>query len=99
MNKLKQIIKTKLGEKSVTRLKRAWPKVRIVKNIVCWVMVAILGVAIVTFLLTRMSGNSPTLFGYSLHRVVSNSMEPELEVGDVLLNRAILLASDLTIAI
>lgn len=89
MNKLKQIIKTKLGEKNVTRLKRAWPKVRIVKNIVCWVMVAILGVAIVTFLLTRMSGNSPTLFGYSLHRVVSNSMEPELEVGDIFLGKKI----------
>lgn len=89
MNKLKQIIITKLGEKNVTRLKRALPKVRIAKNIVCWVLVAILGVAIITFLLTRMSGNSPTLFGYSLHRVISNSMEPELEVGDIFLSKRI----------
>ena len=97
MKKLKQIIKEKLGEKNTAKLKKALPVIRIVKNAVCWTLVAVLLIAIVTFLLTRLSGKTPSIFGYSIHRIVSGSMEPELEVGDVLLNRDITDISDIRI--
>ena len=97
MNKLKQFIKNKIGEENSAKLKKALPAIRIVKNAVCWVLVAILVIAVITFLLTRLSGKSPSIFGYSLHRIVSGSMEPELEVGDVLLNRDITDISDIHI--
>lgn len=89
MNKLKQLIKNKLGEKNTAKIKKALPAVRVIKNIVCWILIAVMALAIVTFLLTRASGNTPSFFGYSLHRIVSGSMETELEVGDVLLSQAI----------
>lgn len=37
---------------------------------------------------TRISGGTPTLFGVSLFRVSSGSMEPELKIGDVILTGA-----------
>ena len=97
MNKLKQLIKNKLGEKNTAKIKKALPAVRVIKNIVCWILIAVMALAIVTFLVTRLSGKSPSIFGYSLHRIVSGSMEPELEVGDVLLNRDITDISDIHI--
>ncbi len=38
--------------------------------------------------IAQISGNIPSVFGYSIYRVVSGSMEPEIHVGDILLSRA-----------
>ena len=51
------------------------------------VAIIILSFAVITFLLTRFTGGTPSLFGYTLQRVSSGSMVPELEVGDVILSR------------
>lgn len=51
------------------------------------VAIIILSFAVITFLLTRFAGGTPSLFGYTLQRVSSGSMVPELEVGDVILSR------------
>nr|WP_316621385.1 signal peptidase I [uncultured Ruminococcus sp.] len=86
MKKLKQKIKDKLGEKKTASLKKALKVGRIVKNIICWTMIALLTLAIIIFVVTKVSGGTPTLFGYSIHRIVSGSMTPELEIGDVILD-------------
>ncbi|MBQ1977306.1 MAG: signal peptidase I [Ruminococcus sp.] len=52
-----------------------------------------LGIAILVFfvlalifiMVARISGNTPSLFGYSMLRVSSDSMEPELKVGSIIL--------------
>ena len=51
------------------------------------VAIIILSFAVITFLLTRFAGGTPSLFGYTLQRVSSGSMVPELEVGAVILSR------------
>lgn len=83
----KRRIKEKIGEKNVYKLKSALKVARVIKNIVCWAIVAVLVFTVITFLLTRISGGTPSVFGYTLHRVETGSMEPALHVGDVILNR------------
>ena len=89
MNKLKQKIKDRLGEKKTAALKKALNVTRIIKNIVCWTLIAVLTVAVIIFVFTKINGESPKVFGYTLHRIVSGSMEPELEVGDVIVSKEI----------
>ncbi len=61
----------------------------IVKDVICWTLIVCLALTIVMFFISRVSGNVPTLFGYSVYRVSSGSMEPELSVGDVILSREV----------
>ena len=89
MKKLKERIKNKLGPEKTEKLKKALNAARIIKNVICWILVAVLTLAIITFMVTKFAGNTPTVFGYSLHRVSSGSMEPELTVSDVIINREI----------
>lgn len=89
VKKLKDKIRTKLGEDGYNKLKKALDTAKLIKNIVCWVLVAVLTLAVIIFMITKFTGKTPTVFGYSLHRVSSGSMEPELTVGDVIINRDI----------
>ena len=50
------------------------------------VIAALAGLIIVT-MITRLTGGTPTVFGYSVFRVSSGSMSPELAIGDVILNK------------
>ncbi len=58
---------------------------RIIKNIVLGVLIAFLTAVLIMSVVSRASDKTPSLFGYSLFRVSSGSMSPELEVGDVIL--------------
>ncbi|MBQ1507341.1 MAG: signal peptidase I [Ruminococcus sp.] len=58
-------------------------------NIVCVIILAVVVFLTVNSLIAQVSGNTPSLFGYSLYRVSSGSMEPELLVGDVLLSHEV----------
>lgn len=89
MKKLKERVKNKLGEKRTASLRKVLKVVRIVKNIICWALIAVLTLAIIIFMITKASGDTPSVFGYSIHRIVSGSMEPELSVGDVILNKEV----------
>ena len=89
MKKLKSKIKNKLGEKKTEKLKKALKVARVVKNVICWTLVVVLVFAVITFLLARVSGGTPAVFGYSIHRIETGSMEPALHVGDVILNKDI----------
>lgn len=54
-------------------------------NIIITVVLILLIVLVVFLFAVRMSGKTPSLFGYSVYRVQSGSMEPKLSVGDVIL--------------
>ena len=89
MKKLKSNIKNKLGEKKTEKLKKALKVARVVKNVICWTLVVVLVFAVITFLLARVSGGTPAVFGYSIHRIETGSMEPALHVGDVILSKEV----------
>ncbi len=63
--------------------------VNIIKNIICWMVVAVLVFSLAVFFASRINGATPTVFGYSIFRVSSGSMEPELSVGDVILDKTV----------
>ena len=56
-----------------------------IRNIVFGIVIAVLTVFVVLIMCARISGGTPTIFGYSLFRVSSGSMVPELKIGDVIL--------------
>lgn len=65
----------------------AFRAARLIKNIICWILIAILAITMVIFLTTRIQGNTPTVFGYTIFRITTGSMEPELMIGDVILDK------------
>ncbi len=97
MFSLKPKIKKLLGKKKTAEVKRVLPIARAVKTAVCWILVAILTLAVVTFFFLRSSGDSPSVFGCSLHRIESPSMEPEIRLGDIIINIDIKDASEIRV--
>ena len=63
--------------------------INLIKNIICWSLVVVLALSLVMFFVSRVQGAPPTVFGYSFFRVSSGSMEPELSVGDIILDRTV----------
>lgn len=59
--------------------------VRKIINIITTVVLIVLIVIVVFLFIMRMSGSTPSLFGYSVFQVQTGSMEPTLKVGDVIL--------------
>lgn len=59
-----------------------------VLDVLCWVIIAVLAITVLISVISRISGTNPSVFGYSVYRVSSGSMSPELEVGDVILGKA-----------
>ena len=58
------------------------------RKILNWIGYIILALFVITLLYVftvRITGKTPQLFGYSVHRVISGSMEPHIEIGDVIL--------------
>ena len=62
--------------------------VNIAKNVICWAIVAILVLSLAVFFISKINGTAPSVFGYSIYRVTSGSMEPELMIGDVILDKS-----------
>lgn len=79
----------KIPEKNRNRIDKVFGVARVVKNVVCWTLIVVLVFAVITFLLTRVSGGTPSVFGYTVQRVSTGSMEPELMVGDVILSKEV----------
>lgn len=89
MKKLKEKMKNRISDEKAAKLSRILRVLRTVKNIVCWTMIVLMVFLVITFLFTRIAGGTPSVFGYTLHRVESGSMQPYLQVGDVLLNKQV----------
>lgn len=43
----------------------------------------------ITVFISRLSGNTPNVFGYSFYRIATDSMTPSLEVGDIILSKRV----------
>ena len=54
-------------------------------NVLSTVFLVVLVLLVILMFIIRLSGNSPSVFGYHVYRVASDSMEPTLKVGDVIL--------------
>ena len=63
--------------------------VRKVVNIITTVLLIVLIVIVVVVFITRMNGKSPSIFGLTVFRVQTDSMEPNLMVGDVILDKKV----------
>ena len=63
--------------------------IKLIKNIICWTLVVVLVFTLVLFFTSRINGSTPSVFGYSIFRVSSGSMEPELMVGDIILDKTV----------
>ena len=83
MSKINQILVKKLGEEKAEKVIKKLDVARVIKNVVCWILIAVLAFAVITFLLARVNGSTPSVFGFSFQRVETASMVPALEVGDV----------------
>lgn len=59
------------------------------KNCLCWLLIICLALIMLMSVITKINGSVPNLFGYSILRISSGSMEPELSVGDVILDKRI----------
>lgn len=71
--------------------------INLIKNIICWALVAVLVFTLVIFFTSRVNGSTPSIFGYSIFRVSSGSMEPELMVGDIILDKEVENPKDLKV--
>lgn len=56
-----------------------------IKNIVLVIFFVILAFVIATTVISRVNGSVPKVFGYSILRVSSGSMQPALKVGEVII--------------
>lgn len=60
---------------------------KVIRNTILGIIIAVLAVFIVLVMITRISGGTPSVLGYSMFRVSSGSMTPALEVGDVIITK------------
>lgn len=60
-----------------------------VKKIMIGILIVIFSAFLILFFVVKLNGGTPNVFGYSIQRVVSGSMEPTLMVGDIFLSKAV----------
>lgn len=58
-------------------------------DVLSWVIIVVLVITVIASLVSRINNSNPSLFGYSIYRVASGSMSPELEIGDVILGKSV----------
>lgn len=58
-------------------------------NVISAIILVITFIFVVLLVFTRIQGKTPEVFGYQILRVSSSSMEPRLEVGDVILSKKV----------
>lgn len=62
---------------------------RKVINIISTVVLILVIAVVVIVFITRITGNVPSIFGYSIFRVQTDSMSPTLSVGDVIVDKKV----------
>ncbi len=80
-------IMNKLPEEKQEKFSKGLRVFNIIKNTMCWILIAVLAFTVLSFLIVRINGGTPSIFGYTIQRVASGSMEPAFKVGDIILNK------------
>lgn len=70
-------------------MKKRFRVIKAIVNVLCWIFVAVIVLTLALSLISRLNGETPSVFGYSILRVSSGSMEPELKVGDIILDKVV----------
>ena len=65
----RKAIEEKIGEKKLMKIKKGLKVAKIVKNVILTILIIVLVFTVITFLLARVNGGTPSVFGYSIHRV------------------------------
>lgn len=60
-----------------------------ISSILLTIILIVLVAVVIFTVIARVSGNTPSVFGYMIFRVSSGSMEPELMVGDIILTKEV----------
>ncbi len=63
--------------------------IKSITNVICWILIIFFVSVVIFAFVTRVSGESPVIGGYSIYRVSSGSMEPQLSVGDIILDKEV----------
>lgn len=63
--------------------------VRKILNVIITVILILLIVLVVFLFIMRATGSTPSIFGFSVFRVQTDSMTPTLQVGDVILTKSV----------
>ena len=63
--------------------------VRKIFNVIITIVLILLIVLVVFIFIMRATGSTPTIFGFSIFRVQTDSMIPTLQVGDVILTKQV----------
>lgn len=87
--KLSEKIISKLPEQIQGRVSKSYRIIKGIINAICWLIIIALAITMITFLVSRINGGTPSFFGYTFHRISSGSMEPELKVEDVIVDKEI----------
>lgn len=64
-------------------------KIRKVSSILSTVLLIAVILLLIIIFITRITGHVPSIFGYSVFRVQTDSMTPVLEVGDVIIDKKV----------
>ena len=72
--KLSEIVISKLPEKVQGRVSKSYRIIKGIINAICWLIIIALAIAMITFLVSRINGGTPSLFGYTFHRISSGSI-------------------------
>lgn len=57
-----------------------------IKNILCTVILVVLVITVICTFYQRITGGTPQIFGYSVYRISSGSMVPDLQIGDIIVS-------------
>ena len=78
-------------------MKKVFGILKKIADIFCWIVLGALVAVVVVAFVFHMKDDIPNLFGYSICRVSSPSMEPEFMVGDVILGKEVDDASEIEV--
>lgn len=81
----------KESQKKQEAAKRSRPLriLHIVKKVFFGILIAVFAFVLISVIVVRINGGTPSIFGYSVQRVISGSMEPTLRVGDIILSKSV----------
>ena len=60
-----------------------------IANVITTVLLIVLVLLVLAMFAMRLTGRTPSILGYQVYRVFTDSMEPELKIGDIILVKSV----------